>query len=1849
MRWEQVTRSDHSASLLNQPPSAPFPPARTYASAAASGSNWFIAGGRFDNQFSYASDVWVLNTASTLEWIQLDPFFSPISYNPRSQNSPYMRYSASMRVISLSSLVAYLPTQDSSFHLPAELETCTSLASPALLISRGYYGSPEGLLDPLPNGVLDAWLFVPPCGLVTAALNVTDACTPRVQFPPITPSLLATIGNWTIVPLSLGTGTNFLPVSVLEGIWYWLPDEMQEVSVGGLYSENIGTFPHMRIYDFAVQMQYDLVSTFSSASLVTQVPAPLVPEATYSQTAMLFGRWMYVWSAGPLTDLATYSNYLWRYHVDEYRWELLGGRQLPSNWTSSAESLSDPSVDSNGQLWPRWTYAQTIVQYGGRFILQFGGLVYLYGVQPVSIIRPTTVCAGPLYVYDTFTSLWSTPNVSSETAWNSSNTQGAALTGGYISGGYLYPKVRCSASMTVVGDAAYFTGGFAFTTAQAGSHTDNAMWRLNLTTFSWKLQHPTNLTILKSGTYYQPIAPLFQPQTDYGSSVVLNDTAFLRCLEGTGSLVTHLLNPPMCTIYHTDRQVWSWFSPADGMSNTLLFINTPFHPFMYRGHVVFFISNSDQSAMLPYELNLELNMFIPLALSNSPQGLSALTGYYDVSFVPLEEQHEILMYGGYSGVDNATSDPAVHVLNVDDASAGGVGFLTFTQMTSGSVPRYAHDWLATLSLTPSAWKWTSFAGMPVFNQFATVAGAMAHLQRQLAAGSMQLQVVDTSSTVSPLTAAFLSTVPLIANVTLSGDDSLPRQDVVAAHLTIPSHVLDCSAASAAFPMLTEYDCNLVVTAGLLSASGTPIIVQLRGLRIVGGRTGIRSSNGGSLYISASMVRLQNVELDRSSSAGFGGAVHLSNGVLQWSNGYCSNSCATLAGGCIYASNSVLQLDGVQLRNNNISSTAVDAYGNAYGFGGAIAAVSSQVSVVNSLLSENRARIGGAISLFALVLGLPEADALFGIQSATLQVAGCSFVNNSVVSAGGALYLRGVLPSTTQVQPAALTGSTFEGNIAGDTGGAIHLEVSTIQLNGSTFFSNEAGRAGGAVFWQWQQASDSWASSQPQIAPSLFPLVSRPVSMGGCTPQLDVSDTLLAKIRVADLWCNIASYGPTLASPSATVVLTPNGSLAASLLQTSGAHVDPPLQLEVLDAWRQRVSTEDQLVLSVNPLSKFAGGTSARALAGVITFDSLIIIAEINTSTIVGFSPSQALVLLDADIAAGLSSVSLTTSRTLFLGLQVQEGSGFQQVASCSSLCTLDMPMPSGVHSVRINLTFDASLFRSDTDQLKLFMAQAGTTALVEAASFDSSQVALMDPVSGTVAVSGESLLTSRRDASTSARLVSVSLWLPSSQIRVTLQTADNTIGYVSATFTYTDACPPELYLDNDSGYCMELRTPAKAAQITLFVFAGAVELVLLAVLVAIVRFRSIPCIQATNVPFHCTILSLQLLLPLAGVLFAMQPAADSDALCAARFWLSSLPVIGVLAILLAKAARIGVTLGSQSLEQTSKIAAKMWLFVTICLLLQVALCVVWTVTSISRSVLATHTSDGTVYLVRECSLSSSFTTLFILQLVFLCSLILLAAYVSFLSRDAQSVFNESVHNSHALFILVLMALVVIPVAFLVRTDTTPILVLQSGTASFLALAWAAAIFAPKLYAARHVLLAKRKQKHNAATHTWPAVVAPGFGSRDAAIPRVVHLHGVESVEMGRQQHNTLPDVGDHQIYHYRSEALQDSVSMLHTHPQPASPGLSRVPIPGAVTLSSMVPSESPTGTHTTLAVKVTAGVPPASSTAPNDTDRAATSSPQPASTDLDVGGISGATSVHTTELATPTPPGEHSSELFTNG
>ena len=1005
VRWELLTRSDGSSSLQNQPASAPAPAARWLTTVTVQDSMMLVVGGQHNlASVSTYSDVWALDFGGTeFAWIQLNVAPRSVLSAPGDMLLPAARSFHGVAIVTLENLSekAYDPS------LP-NLQACGTGNTTTIAVLAG-----EDT-----NGVF-----------ISAAHFLTPNCdgTSAASAPFASAAALASrTWSWSLASPSLWP-TEFVTEGLLVNANVWLQVGTTMISVTGDAQTQ-----HSRstlVYDLAAGQAFVVPLAFRSIDIVSQSPLPLLPPKHSLHSAFLVGRLMYVVGSELDTD-----NQMWAYDVDRYQWSLIGSQvKLPSPgawWPPSAQLSVYAHDESN----------MRIIQYGG-------GIGYSAALSAVGFFAEMN-CTNQVFVYDLSNGIWSnvTSQLTSNTPWNDT-VEAAQATGGEIINGYLYPIGRCAAGGVVLGSgesaSLYIMSGVVGVISD-DAPLDNALWKLNLTSLQWTLVQPTQQAATRP------------PGERLQSMVRLNDDQFVYAFGLITTESTEILtNIPW--LYSASSNTWRTL-PVGPQGR----IDSPLASYGSDRIVVFGGTELGTAAtndcwMFDF-VRMTWTQLVgdntPVARTRHSLVASSLTG-------------ELFLYGG------AVNDLAVHVLNLDEVTAGGQSVGTL----------FPHDWLACLQLNLAIAPLvplvasTGILGTgvaPVPYAFATLAASIAYVQTSARSSISTITLLDHDGLggASLRTSQFLSRVPITTQITIRGATQVHAAGVADADVafaidSVNTETLTTGAGTGRSLLLCDSvsssSCPLLIGTPSDSTTASPtsaaaLQVFLSDFTILGGTT---NSKGGAMLVSNANVALVNMALVKCWSASFGGAIAMENSDVTIQSSLVVDNQASLIGGGIYSVNSQLTIMASLIVGNRIQADPFSVEYSTYGQGGALSALETSISIIDSFFRNNTARVGGGLYASTLQSEISTSFSSIGLRAPTFSLIDSSFEQNAASDAGGAVYLRRLTNNIdiTGGDLPVLTNNTFTGNTA-STAGALMLSGTQVIANDSSFMRNAAQLSGG---------------------------------------------------------------------------------------------------------------------------------------------------------------------------------------------------------------------------------------------------------------------------------------------------------------------------------------------------------------------------------------------------------------------------------------------------------------------------------------------------------------------------------------------------------------------------------------------------------------------------------------------------------------------------------------------------------------------------------------------------------------------------------------------------------------------
>ena len=294
-----------------------------------------------------------------------------------------------------------------------------------------------------------------------------------------------------------------------------------------------------------------------------------------------------------------------------------------------------------------------------------------------------------------------------------------------------------------------------------------------------------------------------------------------------------------------------------------------------------------------------------------------------------------------------------------------------------------------------------------------------------------------------------------------------------------------------------------------------------------------------------------------------------------------------------------------------------------------------------------------------------------------------------------------------------------------------------------------------------------------------------------------------------------------------------------------------------------------------------------------------------------------------------------------------------------------------------------------------------------------------------------------------------------------------------STYSYDFDCPPnyvyDRYTDPTAPQCKPERIiyrVSSSLQSGVHTVSTAAMAFILVVAGILAWHWNSSVFKAASRWFMLLILFMLLAMALGAMLYSAIPQPNSEigsAICIGRPWLTCLPLAVILAVLLAKNARLHAIYTSTQLRQNVYTDLDMLTAVTCVALVQAILLAFFSGLPLSKPVLQLGAGGFNDRLLQQCSQESGFMEWVYAEVAFIGCLILPAAWLGWKTRDLPCEFRESSHIQNAIILLAFFGAIVLPLVILVQDDPSACMLIQGLGQAFLCLVLSMILFAPKLY------------------------------------------------------------------------------------------------------------------------------------------------------------------------------------------
>ncbi len=286
-------------------------------------------------------------------------------------------------------------------------------------------------------------------------------------------------------------------------------------------------------------------------------------------------------------------------------------------------------------------------------------------------------------------------------------------------------------------------------------------------------------------------------------------------------------------------------------------------------------------------------------------------------------------------------------------------------------------------------------------------------------------------------------------------------------------------------------------------------------------------------------------------------------------------------------------------------------------------------------------------------------------------------------------------------------------------------------------------------------------------------------------------------------------------------------------------------------------------------------------------------------------------------------------------------------------------------------------------------------------------------------------------------------------------------------YSASNSCPDNFELTN-FGVC-SLVLPeyfvSENLKSGLYAASALVSAVVIVICLVFIIHRNSVLVRASSRLFTSFILLNLLFMSITASLYAIVPEIGESKICNARLWCSSLSLMSVLAVLVAKSFRVSVIFGSKILLQirnvTDSYVAKMCLGL---LLVEILMLGIFSGEEMSIGEYQILTVNGSDRRVRGCSSSNGFDAWMGVQISIFALVMIAGGVVAFRTRSVPSAFNESTHILLSLELLAIFMILIVPIDWVLLKDSPESsMTIQAGGQIIISMFLLLANFVPKLY------------------------------------------------------------------------------------------------------------------------------------------------------------------------------------------
>lgn len=283
-----------------------------------------------------------------------------------------------------------------------------------------------------------------------------------------------------------------------------------------------------------------------------------------------------------------------------------------------------------------------------------------------------------------------------------------------------------------------------------------------------------------------------------------------------------------------------------------------------------------------------------------------------------------------------------------------------------------------------------------------------------------------------------------------------------------------------------------------------------------------------------------------------------------------------------------------------------------------------------------------------------------------------------------------------------------------------------------------------------------------------------------------------------------------------------------------------------------------------------------------------------------------------------------------------------------------------------------------------------------------------------------------------------------------------------ASYSLSTTCP-QGYIADPVLYCTPLQ-PLFQIDAALQRAVYAVNGIVMALIVGLLLFNSVcrnhPVLRSSSPLFNGVVLLGLLLGCLAGIVWALPV---SIGVCHARGWLTPFALCTTMASVLVKTDRIKRIFNLKQLKQIN-LPNTLLVQIMLCVMLpQLALSVAFSGVPMVAAGEEVGSGSSSGYRVSVCHTAAGFQVWYAVQLTYLTLLLAYSLWNAFRTRNVPSAFRESQWLAAAVYLVVLLMLLGLPLQLLVSDSPNGITIINGLGLAFAALSLALVLFGHKVY------------------------------------------------------------------------------------------------------------------------------------------------------------------------------------------